>query len=341
MVCNPIAPANEVYDGLVDDADFEIPNLEDIQFPSFPAVDNSTFLNVPTITVGQLTERKVNGSGVFDALMQSVTAHIDRERGAGRITNNDFAKAYVEFSTAALNGAIQFLLQKDQAQWAALAAQTQAKLAIVELTRARVELEKAKMEMKLLSFQANQAKVDVARGKMALATARVEYCTAEYQLENMLPKQSLILDVQKEQLEAQIDQMDYTTTYVLPEQMRLTKAQADGAIYTTTYMLPKQVDQLTHAIELIKEQAEAQRAQTLDVRKDGSAVTGSIGKQKELHSQQIISFQRDAELKAARPFIDAWITMKTIDEGTLPPTNFNMANLDQVLTILRTNNDLI
>ncbi|MDT9702071.1 hypothetical protein, partial [Streptomyces sp. P17] len=88
----------------------------------------------------------------------------------------------------------------------------------------------------------------------------------------------------------------------------------------------------------LQEQAEAARAQTLDARTDGQPVKGSIGKQKELHAQQIISFQRDAEVKAAKLFTDAWITQKTIDEGLLAPPGFQNASVDQILTNLKIKN---
>ena len=77
----------------------------------------------------------------------------------------------------------------------------------------------------------------------------------------------------------------------------------------------------------------------MDTRTDGTTViTGLLGKQKALYEQQITSYQRDAEIKMARPFIDAWITQKTSDEGVLAPNNFTNAQLDQILSHLRTQN---
>ena len=98
-------------------------------------------------------------------------------------------------------------------------------------------------------------------------------------------------------------------------------------------MLPQQ-------LKLIIEQTEAQRAQTLDTRTDGTVVKGSVGKQKELYSQQITSYQRDAEVKASKLFTDAWITQKTIDEGLNPPNGFTNASIDTILTKLKSNNGL-
>lgn len=57
-----------------------------------------------------------------------------------------------------------------------------------------------------------------------------------------------------------------------------------------------------------------------------------------LYEQQITSYQRDAEVKAARIFTDAWITMKTIDEGIDPPDGFTNNRIDDVLKTLRDNN---
>ena len=71
---------------------------------------------------------------------------------------------------------------------------------------------------------------------------------------------------------------------------------------------------------------------------DGTTVTGLLGKQKELYSQQITSYKRDAEVKAGKLWIDAWITMKTIDEGLLPPDQFTNTEINEVLATLKTNN---
>ena len=92
---------------------------------------------------------------------------------------------------------------------------------------------------------------------------------------------------------------------------------------------------------LLIEQSETARAQTMDIRTNGAEIVGLLGKQKDLYSQQIISYKRDAENKAAKLFTDAWTVMKTMDEGLLPPTNFTNASLDPILGIIKSNNELI
>lgn len=338
--CDPVPTAEGIYDGLVNDADFTIPDVSNIQFPVLPTMNNSAFTQPSSVELKDLTVSEVNGSGAFDVLMKSVTAHLDRERSQGRITNNEFAKSYVEFSTAAMGAAIQFLLSKDQAYWASVTAQNQAKLSLVELAKAQVEFEETKLRMQMVGYQAAQVKAEVALTKMRLATAQVEYCTAQYNLEHTLPQELLNLKEQEKMLTAQHQGQTLQNTTLLPEQVRNMKAQADMTVSQMNTLLPKQVIQLDEQIKLTKEQTESQRAQTLDTRTDGAIVTGTLGKQKELHSQQIDAYRKDSQLKAARPFIDAWITMKTIDEGVAPPNGFANVSLDQILTKLKNENSL-
>lgn len=103
--------------------------------------------------------------------------------------------------------------------------------------------------------------------------------------------------------------------------------------YNLNYILPQQRLLLT-------EQTEVQRAQTLNTRTDGTIVAGVLGKQKDLYTQQITSYKRDAEVKAAKLFTDAWTVQKTIDEGLLPPNGFTNVSLDTILTRIKANNDL-
>ena len=112
------------------------------------------------------------------------------------------------------------------------------------------------------------------------------------------------------------------------------------AKYNLETMLPQQLKNLTVQEDLLSEQMEAQRGQTSDTRTDALPVRGVMGKQKDLYAQQITSYQRDSEVKAGKLFTDAWITMKSIDEGLLPPSGFANASIDTVLTALKTNNEL-
>lgn len=148
-------------------------------------------------------------------------------------------------------------------------------------------------------------------------TARVNLATSKLQYKAML-------------LEAMTGRANYALTKL---KLATEDAQFATLNYQVEHILPQQK-------LLILEQTESARAQTLDSRTDGVEVVGVLGKQKALYSQQITSYQRDSELKAARLFTDAWTVQKTIDEGLLPPGQFNNASLDGVLLKVKQNNGL-
>ena len=191
---------------------------------------------------------------------------------------------------------------------------------------------------------------------------------SDYNLENLLPVQLATASAQKLSVDKANSISDYNLATVLPSQVSMTNAQKLGqdkqtetANYNLINLLPKQVDLLDEQIagavkdtetktytldELmpaqklnLQEQAEAQRAQTLDTRSDGvTAVAGSVGKQNALYAQQVISYQKDAELKAGKVFSDIWTVRKTVDEGTGLPGNFHENNINGVMNTLLVSN---
>ncbi len=277
MSCGAEVEANRLLLALTEGEDFTLPDI-DMSGPEWdiPGGDNSPiFQELTRLTNDDLTTRVVGGSGSFDALMASASAHLKQEFKEGRITGGEYTKAYIATLEACMGNATQYLLGRDQAYWAAALAQIQA-------VTARVNLATSQVQYVLTKAQALNAKSEYALTKLKLSTESETYCAALFNVSSILPQQ----------------------------------------------------------LKLMLEQTDAQRAQTLDTRADGSTVTGSIGKQKELYSQQIVSYQRDAEVKAAKLFTDAWITQKTIDEGLVPPNGFTNASLDPILTTLKVNNNL-
>ena len=111
------------------------------------------------------------------------------------------------------------------------------------------------------------------------------------------------------------------------------------AKYSYDEILPQQKN-------LVAEQANTARAQTFDYRFSegglpGDPVYGLIGKQKDLYSEQITSFRKDAQTKAGKMFADSWTIQKTVDEGLSPPTSFTNSTIDTVLNAIRTANNLV
>lgn len=266
-----------LMDQLTTDVNIELP-VVDLESPLFSVpggIDGPLYKEVVPLTNEKLTERVVDGQGTFDAIMSGVNAHLAGQWDKGRITGDEYSRAYIALSEAAMGNAVQYLVQRDAAFWAAQTAQLQA-------ITARVMLESEKAKLITNRAEALTAKASYALAKAALAKASVEHCTLKFTLDNLLPTQN----------------------------------------------------------ELLKEQVEVQLAQTSDKRKDGSNVVGTLGKQKDLYTQQIQSYKRSAEQQAAKIFTDAWTVMKTIDEGLTPPTNFANANIDTILASIKTANNL-
>jgi hypothetical protein len=340
MSCGADLEANSLITSLTAGESFVIPAV-DLTGPEYQLPDGGA-ITVPVTKLKNedLTTKVINGDGTFDFLMSSFHAHLKGEFEKNRITGAEYTKAYIALTDAAMGNATQFLLGRDQSYWAAVIAQQQALLAQISVVTARVQLSTAKVQLAAIQLEALNAKATFALTKMKLATESAAYCQAQYQLDNLLPAQLAMLNAQKTGQDTQNSTATYNLANLLPAQLAMTNAQKLGqdtsnssAAYTLANILPKQAT-------LVGEQIEVQRAQTLDNRTDGGLITGSVGKQKDLYTQQITSYKRDGEIKAAKLFTDAWITMKTIDEGLLPPDLFANPSLNSVLGTVKANNQL-
>jgi hypothetical protein len=291
--------ANDLLVSLIAGKSFTVPEI-DLSGELYQQPPSDAIGEVPRLTNDDLTTRQVNGSGLFDALMESLSNHMKGEYQASRITGQEYTKAYIGVTGAALQTAVQYLLGRDQSYWQSVLIQRQAQLAEIEVVKGRIELETARVMLARAQYEALLSEVNYALGKMKLATEDATYAN--------LVKQADILVAQKTGI-------DYDN---------------NAKLFTYDNILPRQKD-------LLQEQIEVQRAQTSNNRTDGAVVVGLVGKQKDLYTQQIESYKRDAETKATKLFTDAWITQKTIDEGLLAPSQFQNTNLDEILVKLRTN----
>lgn len=270
--------AKELMISLMEGENITIPNT-DFSGPEFSipgGTDSELYRQVTRLTNEDLTTGVVGGTGTFDALMGGFKAHLKEEYQANRISGAEYTKAFIALTESAMGNAVQFLLGRDSAFWQAVMAQANA-------ITARVQLETAKVQYVGILLEALNTQANFALTKLKLATEDVTFASGEYQLENILPQQKILLT----------------------------------------------------------EQSEAQRAQTLDTRSDSLPVVGVLGKQKDLYTQQITSYQRDAEIKAAKLWTDAWTVQKTIDEGLLPPNNFTNTEINPILDAIKVNNNLI
>ena len=302
-----------LYNSLTAGTNFDIPDI-DVSGPDFDipeGSDSDALKPIPKFTNADLTNaalvgNNVQGTGVMDVLMNTFMLHLDREYKTGHITGAEYTKAYIASIGVAASNGVAFLLQRDQAYWQGVTAQ-------MGIINSRTQLAIAKTQLALEEINANTATVNYALTKAKIGTENAGYINLS------------------EQGDAARAQTKDTLADGTP---------IDGTVFRQNTLLETQNQVAEKQVILVSEQGEAQRAQTLDTRLDGATVTGLMGKQKELYTQQITSYKRDAEVKAGKLWIDAWITMKTIDEGLLPPDQFTNIEINEVLATLKTNNVL-
>ena len=122
-----------------------------------------TLPNITPITIDDITQGSVTGTGIFDKLMATVAAQLQAEFKADRITQTDYGQVYVSALNNTLGQAIQFLLTKDQAviQAATLAAQYE-KIALEKL-QLEYQNEKLVVEKEVLLLQKDQLTAQIAQ----------------------------------------------------------------------------------------------------------------------------------------------------------------------------------
>jgi hypothetical protein len=202
MGCGADTEANTLMTSLTAGTDFSIPDV-DLEQPEFEIPDLEIGELPDQLTNEHLTTGLVGGTGTFDVVMKGVAAHLAGEHEKGRITGDQYAKAFMALTESALGNSVQFLLGKDQAFWQAIKAKYDAQIAAAQVVTARVQLETAKVQLQAMKAEALNNQANYALTKMKLSTESVAYCVAQYQLDYMLPTQKSLLLEQTEAQRAQ------------------------------------------------------------------------------------------------------------------------------------------
>lgn len=332
MSCGADTEANALLTSLTAGLSFTIPTIDltgtEFQFPGGAA--SPIYTTVARVELTDLTTGTVGGAGAFDTLMTSIRAHLRDEYDNGRITGDQYTKAYIALTEAAMSNATNFVLSREKTFWDAINGQLAAIIA-------RHEIEVKKLEVATAQIGARNQEATYALTKIKLATEDVNYCIATYNHTYILPEQKTKLINENSVL---VKQAAFVTEQTESQRAQTLDTRIDG-VTAISGLIGKQKTLTDKQIALVMEQTESQRAQTSNTRTDGvTAVAGLLGKQKDLYTQQITAYQRDAETKVAKIFSDAWITQKTIDEGLTAPTGFTNNEINEVLSIIRTNNGL-
>ena len=148
-----------LYSSLTAGTDFDIPEF-DLSGPEYdlpggstnPALDGIAKLTNGDLTNAVLTGNVVTGTGTMDVLMNTFMLHLDREYSIGHITGAEYTKAYIASMQVAAGNGVQYLVQRDQAYWAAVTAQ-------MGIINSRIALAIAKTQLAATEIDANTSKV--------------------------------------------------------------------------------------------------------------------------------------------------------------------------------------
>ena len=179
-----------------------------------------------TVSNVALTEKTLDGDGVFDRLMAAARTHLDREFSLARIKGPEYAEVYLGILTAVLDQSVRFLLDRDLADLRA---------EILELERQKLEFERDKAA----------AEIPLIQAQTALAQQQVVNLQAEAL---NIPKQGLVLDGQKCKLDAEFDLLVEQKLKVIAErelinQKKATElAQTNGSGVTSNSVVGKQIE---------------------------------------------------------------------------------------------------
>lgn len=247
------------------------------------------------LTVDSLTGGEKTGSGAFDELMRAVKSHMAEEHKAGRITGDQYTKAYIAAIDSALAQASNYLLQHQISNQNVRLLEQQILAAEKNVELVQKQIEKMTAEISLLNAQV------ITEGK--------RQSVMDQEILN-LGKQELLLDEQitnatKDGLikDSQVTQMTAETALIGQQEAN---AQAENTVITNT------ASKVAAETAVLEQKRITEEYQTRDS-VGGNPAEGVIGKQMALYENQAEGYIRDAEQKAAKLFMDSFNTRTSIE----------------------------
>lgn len=316
------------------------------------------------LTFTEVTNGDPAGSGSFDTIMKSISAHLEREYLANRIRDDDYATVYLGSLQAALAQSVQFTISKEQMLQSFEMNEEQKALirqqiltekgqvedvafGIIGLQQDNLAKELALKDKELLERDSRKALIDQ---QILTEKGSVEDITTGLigLQQAALTKDNLLKDSQKAMVDQQIiseqGQTQNITTGLIGLQQTVASKQIDKLVQDTNLVAQqvvtetantadatagtagKQQAKLQSEIDLITQKKISEEAQTTDI------AGGIIGKQQALYEAQKDGFKRDAEQKLAKIFTDAFSVQRSTDSAFSPTgTGLENANIQAVL----------
>lgn len=176
-------------------------------------------LDLKQFTIEDLTEGKINGTGVFDTLMQSINAQLLEQFNRGRIESGNYAEVYLGSLQSAISQSIQFLLTKDKAALDGLLVEAQ-----IKQTDANTELVTAQAELAILEKDKVNAEIEVLQQQL------LNLQQEKLNLEAAKLKTDAEIDLLKQKKVTELAQTEDGASGVVGAQIALYGAQKQGFV---------------------------------------------------------------------------------------------------------------
>lgn len=160
------------------------------------------------ITIANLTQATVDGTGVFDVLMRANKAHLEAEFAKGRIKGSEYATVYLGSLQAVLQTAFQYVLQENKVNQDILVMEKQILLLQSQIEMTNQQKANAIIEGTVLTNNAAKITAETAHLTQQTSNAVIEGAN--------LTKHGLMVDAQKAQVAQQ-------TTNLVAEALNIPK----------------------------------------------------------------------------------------------------------------------
>lgn len=253
-----------------------------------------------SFNINELTEGTVQGTGVFDVLMQAVKCHLKGEFEAGRIRGTDYANAMAISIGQVLSESTQYATQRAKLE-------SELKILDAQLLDIKAGTKIRDVEFDIQEFNRDfklPKELELMEKDLLLKESQLELAAKE-----LLVKQNQI-DLGIKELEIKEAQLGIAEKELLikEEQLLITK-------YELQYKLPADVSLITAQDGLYTQKTITEKAQVDNSVVGEGSVTDLSNK---LLGEQANAYVVNANQTAAKLMIDTWVVRHTADpEGNL------------------------
>ena len=277
------------------------------------------------VDITNLTHATIDGNGVFDVLMRTVNAHLQKEWTANRLKGTEYSTVYLGALESTMNTSLQFLLAKDKlnAEVAILEQQlVNLKVEEINATKQGLLLDKQIADLVAATALKAQQKANLVdelltnaqqRSNLVTEQARIAAQTAQINAETLnVPKQGLLIDAQKDtQLQQKLNLADELLTAA---QQRTNLSSENQAIIAKTANTAQQTSNLLAEAANIPKQGAVYDSNMLKINAEKALLTDKLAteaSQRIVLAAQASGYKRDAEQKAAEIMTRAFAAIAT------------------------------